>query len=265
LLRQWLPGGYHVRTKGRILGDQNVASKQIDVVVLKPGYPNHLLDKKMYLAAGVAAAFECKLSLRSAHIKKAFEVMRGVLKPRQGSVYEELHVPFVYGILSHSSSWESPGSRAVDNVTKILMECQSNMIAHPREEIDRICVADLATWTIFKSSMYGPEFLLFGFGIEGYTNTTYMCSSVVDPTQKHAFTPIGYMISFLWRRFGFEDPRIRSIAEYFWYTTGPSASFGSGRSQRWMNASIFSEKTLTQMRAGRRSEGWWDYWRPTFL
>ena len=35
-------------------------SPQIDVLVLKGAYPNKLLNKKVCLAVGVAAAFECK-------------------------------------------------------------------------------------------------------------------------------------------------------------------------------------------------------------
>jgi hypothetical protein len=46
-------------TKGRILTETGYASPQIDVLILHPSYPKILLDKKMYLSGGVAAAFEC--------------------------------------------------------------------------------------------------------------------------------------------------------------------------------------------------------------
>ena len=39
LLENWLPSGYHVRTKGRLLSPTGVAGPQVDVVVLKPTYP----------------------------------------------------------------------------------------------------------------------------------------------------------------------------------------------------------------------------------
>ena len=66
LLRDWLPINYTVVTKGRIIGHDGVPSGQVDVIVLKGTYPKGLIDKneKMYLAAGVAAAFECKNTLR---------------------------------------------------------------------------------------------------------------------------------------------------------------------------------------------------------
>jgi hypothetical protein len=67
------PLTYHVVTKGRILSFDGVAGPQIDILVLRPVYPRHLMDKKLYLAGGVAAAFECKLTLKPEHIKKAVE------------------------------------------------------------------------------------------------------------------------------------------------------------------------------------------------
>jgi hypothetical protein len=59
LLRQWLPSGYSVVTKGRILGATGEASRQVDVLVLRPAYPRGLIEKnaKLFLADGVAAAF----------------------------------------------------------------------------------------------------------------------------------------------------------------------------------------------------------------
>ena len=64
VLRLWLPPTYQVVTKGRIISQQDTPpSPQVDVLVLKPTYPKGLLNKKLYLAAGVEAAFECKITL----------------------------------------------------------------------------------------------------------------------------------------------------------------------------------------------------------
>jgi len=38
-----------------------------------PSYPQILLDKKLYLAGGVAVAFECKTTLKAAHVKATDE------------------------------------------------------------------------------------------------------------------------------------------------------------------------------------------------
>src|SRR5262249_54521785 len=88
LLADWLPADLHVVTKGRILGDNGVASPQVDIVVLEPGYPRKLRDKKLYLAAGVVAAFECKTTLRPAHLRRLFENARAIarlVRPKHGS------------------------------------------------------------------------------------------------------------------------------------------------------------------------------------
>jgi hypothetical protein len=71
LLRNWLPSYFYVVTKGRILTRNNYASPQVDVLVLHPSYPRILLGKKYYLAEGVAAAFECKTTLKANHVKDA--------------------------------------------------------------------------------------------------------------------------------------------------------------------------------------------------
>ena len=65
LLRDWLPRNYEVVTKGRIISQDGKTSPQIDVLVLNGAYPRKLLGKKLYLAAGVAAAFECKTTLKA--------------------------------------------------------------------------------------------------------------------------------------------------------------------------------------------------------
>lgn len=39
LLRQWLPSGFHVVTKGRIISSTGETSPQVDVLVLSPYYP----------------------------------------------------------------------------------------------------------------------------------------------------------------------------------------------------------------------------------
>ena len=73
LLRGWLPRTYEVVTKGRIISQDGRTSPQVDVLVLKDVYPEKLLNKKLYLAAGVAATFECKTTLKAEHIEKSMK------------------------------------------------------------------------------------------------------------------------------------------------------------------------------------------------
>ena len=90
LLKDWLPGTYEVVTKGRIIGEDGRTSPQVDVVVLKEIYPRKLLDKKVFLANGVAAAFECKTTLRPEHIEDAVETgveIKRLFPVRTGTPY----------------------------------------------------------------------------------------------------------------------------------------------------------------------------------
>lgn len=91
LLKEWLPSYFHIVTKGRILTHTGYASPQVDVLVLLPSYPKILLDKKLYLAGGVAAAFECKTTLKAEHISPAMKTaskIRQNLPKRKGTPYK---------------------------------------------------------------------------------------------------------------------------------------------------------------------------------
>ena len=60
--------------------------------------PERLRNKKLYLAAGVAAAFECKTTLKAEHIAKAMETcvkIKSLYPVREGTPYKELHAPIV--------------------------------------------------------------------------------------------------------------------------------------------------------------------------
>ena len=120
MLRGWLPGTYEVVTKGRVIGEDGRTSPPVDVVVLKDIYPKKLLDKKLYLASGVAAAFECKSTFRPEHIEDAVVTgveIKGLFPARKGSPYRELHAPILYGLLAHSHVWKNPGSLPTQNIT----------------------------------------------------------------------------------------------------------------------------------------------------
>ena len=127
----WLigfPPNFHVVTKGRVLGTNGILSPQPDVLILHPAYPRHLREKKVYLAGGVVAAFECKLTLRNEHFEKVGELggkLRSLLKPRTGSPYEELHSPLIFGLLAHRCQMGSNPAEAIG--TKL------QQILHPRD------------------------------------------------------------------------------------------------------------------------------------
>ena len=153
LLRGWLPRTFEVVTKGRIINADGRTSPQVDILVLKDVYPEKLLNKKLYLAAGVAAAFECKTTLKASHIEKAVKTcaeIKGLYAAREGTPYRELHAPIVYGLLAHSHSWKQPNSTPEENVLQKLRLSDVYFALHPRLGLDLLCVADLGAWVLAK-------------------------------------------------------------------------------------------------------------------
>ena len=123
ILRGWLPPKYPVVTRGRIISAEGQTSGQVDVLVLKDSYPPKLLNKKLYLAAGVAAAFECKTTLRSCHIDQAVQrniSIKNLYRRRTGTPYKELHSDIVYGLLAHSHVWDGVNSHPEENIHRTL-------------------------------------------------------------------------------------------------------------------------------------------------
>ena len=160
LLRNWLPTTFQIVTKGRILSHKGIASPQVDVLVLQPEYPKHLLDKKLYLAGGVLAAFECKVTLKAKHIvdfiKNSIDI-KSHLETRKGTPYKELQSPIIYGLLAHSHTWKGNDSKPEENIRNSLIEADNSLITHPIQMPDIICVADLACWSSSKMVFIGPS------------------------------------------------------------------------------------------------------------
>ena len=276
LLRDWLPSTYEVVTKGRIIGEDGRTSPQVDVVVLKDVYPNRLLDKKLYLANGVAAAFECKTTLRAEHIERAVEngvKIKHLFPARTGTLYRELHAPILYGLLAHSHDWKSPASRPKDNVTEKLLESDQSYVSHPRESLDFLCVADLGTWALTKLSLLPSDAVNrtreLGYAVPsgpqyatGLAWTAYMGQAIEADSHQAGFTPIGSLIAGLSRKLAWENPSLRQLAEYY-PKTGIGGS-GSGTTRFWAPSSIYTEETHAQLPA-RLSGDQWSEWSSDFF
>jgi hypothetical protein len=150
LFRNWLPPTLAVRTKGRIVADDGRLSDQMDVVILRDTYPAFLAEKKIYLAGGVLAAFECKLTLRPRDIAEAVErgqFLRSMVRPRgrAANLRDALVPPIAFGLLAHSSE-----RLAVEQIDGRLAKSLES-VEHPREALDVLCVANLATWTAART------------------------------------------------------------------------------------------------------------------
>ncbi|WP_152965172.1 DUF6602 domain-containing protein [Comamonas testosteroni] len=151
LLEDWLPEGYTVVTKGRILGADGTASPQIDLIVLKPNYPKFLKKEKYYLFNGVAAAFECKINLKLSHFEKIFSTSKKIAdlqKARGKSISSEVLAPLIYGVLAHTSDLKGSSEDNIKRIEEKLIQVAKSTSAHPRELPELFCIADLASWRI---------------------------------------------------------------------------------------------------------------------
>jgi hypothetical protein len=271
LLRDWLPRTYEVVTKGRIISQDGRTSPQIDVLVLSGAYPKKLLNKKLYLAAGVAAAFECKITLRTSHIADAVANcvrIKSLYPPRIGTPYKELHCPLIYGLLAHSHAWRGTQSTPEENIEQKLNEVDVSQVTHPRSQLDILCVADLATWTSSKMTFFGPrqssdwETMAPIYGSNGSATTAYVGHTRKHEQQVEHFTPIGVLVSYLSQKLAWEDASLRNLADY--YRVADIAGSGQGYMRRWPS-SIYSDEIRTRVEAGCLSNGRpWDEWSIAF-
>lgn len=272
LLRQWLPHTYHVVTKGRILGHGGSAGPQVDVLVLSPAYPRALIDKKLFLAGGVLAAFECKLTLKTAHIRdmvhNAVQISR--LEPRRtGAPALEMHSPIIYGLLAHAHIWDGPASTPASNIETALLAADKEFVEHPSEMPHLLCVANLGLWVKQAITWVGPELLGWSpesaslYGDQGCALTSYLRNleaptTLPWPGDVPAFSPIGAMMAHLLLRLAHKDAALRELAVYF-LKTGLGVN-GLGPQRRWP-IETYSSDVQAGIRRGRVGSGSrWDDW-----
>ncbi|AXN34607.1 DUF6602 domain-containing protein [Vibrio coralliilyticus] len=261
LLKNWLPSYFHIVTKGRILCENGYASPQIDILVLHPSYPKILLDKKLYLAGGVAAAFECKTTLKASHVKEAVKTAANIRKnlpPEEGSPYKELNSKIIYGLLAHSHSWKGDNSKPVENIEKSLWEADSEFVEHPIQQLDFITVSDLATWTAHKSVYIGPAWSHYNDGLKqiygenGSANTSYVCAAKEAEGQKEFFAPISVLLTGLFSKFAWTYNDMRGLEAYFRRVN--MSGNGQGRMRLWPLA-IYSKGIQSKVYSMQLSNG----------
>lgn len=271
LFRSWLPSYFHVVTKGRILAQSGYASPHVDLLVLWPSYPKILLDKKLYLAGGVAAAFECKTTLKAEHIANTVETaaeLRRNLSKRLGSPYKELNSTIIYGLLAHSHSWKGENSKPKDNIENALWAAHDKFVRHPIECLDFISVADFATWSVMKmianlrpEILSNPEMARM-YGPNGSCSAGYICAQIKGDRQKDYFSPLGVLLSELFTKLAWTFPDMRNLEEYFRQVELRGA--GEGMSRRWPSG-IFSEKIQNRICNGPFSNEFYDEWSAFYL
>lgn len=267
ILREWLPPAYHIETKGRLIGTNGAMSPQIDLLVLKPTYPRKLREKKIWLAGGVAAAFECKTTLRAEHVRASSDrcqKFKALFNPRTGTPRRELKSPLIYGILAHSHAWKAPGSAAAANINRLLGETSATT-PKPSDVIDFLCVADLGMWHSMGIAKYEASWapqhaseLQAAFGGPWGAKTAIMCSTINNEMQKQEFRPIGALIALLTQGLAWEDATVRDLADYFRLANLMGAGVGSTRA--WPQ-SVYSDDVRNSIENGNLKNGEsWSEW-----
>jgi hypothetical protein len=271
LLRDWLPPAYQVVTKGQLLSSDGSLSPQIDVLVLKPSYPRALHHRKKYLVAGVAAAFECKLTLKRDHIIKSVQTaarVKRMARPSDGTPYRELSVQPVFGILAHSGGWKRSDDveATIETIDEILNYADVAHVKHPREMLDLLCISNLATWVTSKQPLSDPADQIdlrvrSKLDPKGSPATSYMChfgeKGFGDAIS--TFKPVGVFISELLVKLAWEDSALRNIAGYFLDVEFSTAA--SGKVRYWPR-SIYSPQLRRKLKLSSLNQniGWgeWD-------
>ena len=272
LLREWLPPTCRVVTKGRILSPDGRASPQVDVLVLKDVYPEKLLNKKLYLSAGVAAAFECKTTLTASHIEQAAKTcveIKSLCADRTGTPYRETHSPIIYGLLSHSHSWKRPDSKPATNVELTWIASDHDHAQHPKDSLDLICVSDLGMWCPAKFTFIAtpnfdadPRLESVRHTFPDPLGTARIAYTGFIPDRDYPrlkYTPIGAFMVKVYNALAWEIPSLRGLAEYF--TLSGIGGNGEGKFRHWP-ISIYSEGLQASILRERASGPIqkWDEW-----
>lgn len=230
ILRDWLPSNYHVVTKGRLLGPNGETSPQIDLLVLTPSYPRHLLNQKHYFAGGVVAAFECKLNVRARDWSKVFSnaaKIKKVLRPVLGTPFDELHQPPFFGLLAHSATQKAAASADKERPLgpiHTIRRFELEFVEHPREMLDLVCIADEGTFVLNKSAHVHPHTsksaleMLKESGVREGIVTMYLAHAESSRLKAIGFDTtgetFGTLIHALTRYIAFHDPSVRGFADY---------------------------------------------------
>lgn len=254
IISDWLPESYFVTTKGRLISADGRKSPQLDVVVLKPGYPRMLREKKIYLADGVAAVFECKNTLDRRGLVDAIEkcrVTKQLFAKRTGSPLRELVSPIVCGILAHSHSWNSENDVVVNKIAEICKIAEAE-IEEPRFLLDVLCVANLGAWerAYMLSSPAKPTSDLDEHAASPPESdiaitTLFMCAHSLINEMIKEFHPAGALISSITKRFAVFDSQFDVFSDYY-RRVGLTGSL-SGMGRDW-HSSIFSDGVFDKIR-----------------
>jgi hypothetical protein len=269
LLEKWLPPQFPIVTKGRILGGDGRMSPQVDVLILHPGYPTSLQSKKVYMAGGVVAAFECKLTLKPAHVREAAataRIVRALVPPRTGSLFDELHSPVIFGLLAHRTSLNRNGATRIDQI----LAGELALDSHPKDALDVVCVANLACWKSWTTvllrghldeKMWATTREVHDLDIQGSIRQHYARWVAIDWRGPDAPpNPLYVLIGQLLHRLAWEFATYQTLARY-WHDAQVTGASGAAVASRSWPLTTLSDGAKGRIEAGGLVSGdLWNRW-----
>jgi hypothetical protein len=248
ILEQWLPHSYRVVTRKYIVPEVGAGSAETDIVVLNPSYPDALAKREEILFGGVAAAFSVKLTLDAGGMRdavtRAVDIRRG-MATRYGTPREEMLAPFPVGLLAHSHDWKAPGSTPRDNVTKNLRALDNELVRHPRESLDFLCVADLGLWwTMRVPFMATHPAELITSATTGRASGVAL-SGIGQTEASGIYAPVASLVTHLIVRLSYSDPALASLAKSLRVMGTLGMSIGESRS--WHLGDVYSDGARAQL------------------
>jgi hypothetical protein len=239
-------------------------TKETDLVVFHPSYPEKLRVKESVLASGVAAAFSSRRTVGRDDIKEAYEdaiTLRRGMKIREGTQQAYLIPPVFFGLLGESHEWKAPASTPKENIKAITEEFDRDLVNAPREGLDFICVADLGTWGRVMTVLT-ERFLAQNPNVTplmALTTQTSGRESIVLSGMRHDYKqenlfPLTNFIGLLWGKLALNDLSLKPIADGLRVTetTDTTGTFG-------MRSYTLANVTTPQIAARHRNHGPWYY------
>jgi hypothetical protein len=232
LLQDWLPPTYHVASRKYVVPEVGEDIFETDIVIFNPGYPARLREREEVLAGGVAAAFSVKLTLDAEGIKDAAARaarLRRSMKVRVGTPRSEMVGAVTFGVLAHSHAWKQPASKPRENLQENLWKYDHESANHPRESLDLVCVADLASVALIRIPYLAPHFLrdLTSQGID--VGPGLAMTAMTMSNYKTAAGPVGNFIASLIVSLAEGDPTLRPYADGLRLTETLGSGYGLQR------------------------------------
>lgn len=242
-LKNWLPSAYEVVARKYIVPEIGNEKFETDIIVLNPSYPSNLRADADILAGGVAAAFSVRLTLDAGGIRdgvKRAVALRRALNPRFGTPRDEITGAFPVGMLAHSHDWKAQNSTPSKNILINLQSLDQELVAHPRESLDYLCVSDLGIWSTSRAPYLPPGSLLNNPATGRRHAEGIACTSVMPNIIDEPFNPLASLIAQLYIRLSYIDRTLRPLADNF-RATGALGG-GGGQARIWGLQSVYSDE-----------------------